>query len=375
MKLKAFFQDLKGRLSMRIRGHRTQLLTSLLSNDIELLEAQTRQWELLAELREQGAALDSLPVLEKHLQQLSQLLDNIHADQLRTHIRLDEVEAQLCRLSASASLHSFRVSEHVASRHMAHAPETHVLASLFPFMEHSVAVDVGAYHGEFSRALLDAGYHVHAIEPYPPSVRILREHLGSEPGFTLHALAISDVDGPHAFHLVVMPEEECPNAESSLYHRLEKCELPAGLHLADSIEVRTARLDSLWQQGTLPSDLGVLKLDAEGMDLRILSSLPDQRISVVMAEFYEIGNVFHPAEEESQLHQMISLMRKKGYSWHIVFRYQAVPGLEDAYDVTAELCQPAKGDDSWGNVVFFASYELYAVARDYCRSTGNALNV
>jgi FkbM family methyltransferase len=234
-----------------------------------------------------------------------------------------------------------------------------------------VALDVGAHHGVFSQALFDAGYTVHAFEPYPPSAEVLRRRFGGESRVTVHELALSDRNGRQPFHLVAVQGEEQPTQDSSYFHRLEVLELPAGLHMPNALEVETSRLDSLWEKGVLPERIGVLKVDAEGMDPRILASLPDNRIPVVLAEFHEQGHAFHPVDtSEQELMSMLSCMRDKGYFWHILFRYHAVPGAGDAYEVTAEFCQPACGDDSWGNVMFFSTYELYQIVREWCRAAG-----
>jgi FkbM family methyltransferase len=139
-------------------------------------------------------------------------------------------------------------------------------------------VDAGANVGLHTLAAAHAlqGHGViHAFEAYSPTADLLRTTVqlnDLESLVVVHALALSDREGVHAFHL----------GRCSGHHSLHT--LSPGEEKTGGVEVPTRRLDDCLPQGTR---LDLLKIDVEGAELeviagasRLLAELPNLALIV-----------------------------------------------------------------------------------------------
>lgn len=121
-----------------------------------------------------------------------------------------------------------------------------------------VAVDVGAHAGYytllFSR-LVHPGGAVHAVEPAPPNLTLLRANLEHQDraGVTVHPCAAAAMPGARDFLLT-----ELGDTNSFFDHPLA----PA----VERITVAVARLDAL-----VPAPVHLIKIDVEGAELDVLA--------------------------------------------------------------------------------------------------------
>lgn len=370
------YLDVKGRLSLRLRGHRSQVLSELLRNDLQQMEVQARQLRALEALLNLSAAEGGYNevLLRESFQDLaarSELLQSMvvnmsgHLDRVETRLQL--LEGAVKRSPTSPRIALPGTCDPLQAED---SFEVEVLKMLFPFLADPVALDVGAHQGSITDALSRAGYDVHAIEPYPPSVEVMKQRFRERTGVTVHAMALSDQDGRCPLHVARFSDQDAASEASSYYHRLGKVDLPAGLVLDTQMEVEQARMDTLKKAGRIPERIGVMKVDAEGMDHRILQSLTAQEIPVVMAEFHESGHAFASQHPGDGLGDMIDTMRRKGYPWTLTFRYLALGELSSGYRVEVEVCQSAHEGDAWGNVMLFCDHALFLEAWNWCRMAG-----
>ena len=95
--------------------------------------------------------------------------------------------------------------------------EVQLLTKLLGYLEEKKVIDVGAEHGSFVGALLEAGAaEVYAFEPYPPSVEILRSTYGEAPAVHVFDMAVGASDGEVTLHVV----EDKTGHAADAYHSL-----------------------------------------------------------------------------------------------------------------------------------------------------------
>jgi FkbM family methyltransferase len=111
-----------------------------------------------------------------------------------------------------------------------------------PLNEQSVVLDIGANIGVMTRIFAERAGHVHAFEPAPRALALLREN--APPNCTIHPVAIGDHEGVARFAELEALDES---------------------HLAeDGLEVALRTVDSL---GIRPD---LIKIDVEGYEPQVL---------------------------------------------------------------------------------------------------------
>lgn len=132
------------------------------------------------------------------------------------------------------------------------------------------AIDIGAHHGQYCvlmAAVCGESGCVVAFEPDPYAREMLLRNLALNPGLKrpqIEAVALSDTDGEAVLY------SRGGNSQSSLAR--SGTEFSADHH-AESIRVRTMRLDTYLAQNRVPTPKWV-KIDAEGAEIRILRGAP-----------------------------------------------------------------------------------------------------
>lgn len=120
-------------------------------------------------------------------------------------------------------------------------------------------LDVGAYHGDMSSLMLESGVFSEGIlfEPNPDNIGVLRQRFAGEPRMTLRENACGDKSGTvpmyctdRAYTGSLLPYSE-------------------GVEGARHFEVELARLDDKLD-ASQHSRVGLLKIDTQGNDLRVL---------------------------------------------------------------------------------------------------------
>ena len=169
-------------------------------------------------------------------------------------------------------------------------------------------VDVGAHHGEEVATYLAMFPEatIHAIEPTPASVDILRKTWGHDARVHVHGCALAEREGEATLHTYTASECNAltPYAPADGTNSLE-----AG---SAQVRVPVSTLDRLCTtQGIDRIDL--LKLDTQGAELRVLAGadtlLKESRIGLIALEV-----LFVPLyEKQANPEAVMALLRDAGY--------------------------------------------------------------
>jgi FkbM family methyltransferase len=206
--------------------------------------------------------------------------------------------------------------------------------------ENGIMLDVGAHAGGSCLPLLKRGWQVHAFEPDPAMREWLAAKIYAHPGAIIDARAVSNVSRRTA------PWYTSP--ESSGINSM----LPfAGTHVKNGSVITVTLRDYCAERNITHIDL--LKIDAEGYDLRVLQGFPFEtlRPEHIICEFEDSKTCYLG----STLHDLGRLLLEKGYhvymsEWYPIIRY----GIR--HDWRRLALYPAEPADpfAWGNLLAFA---------------------
>jgi hypothetical protein len=121
-----------------------------------------------------------------------------------------------------------------------------------------------------------------------------------------------------------------------------------------SIPVTCRSLASLHAAGLIPDNLGVLKIDTEGNDLRVLRGLGPVRSDVIICEFFTSG--VYAGWTDAEPLGLVNQARQSGNPHCVAIRRRG----------TAELISlnPDRfTDQEWGNLVFMTDSVLAAARK------------
>jgi FkbM family methyltransferase len=231
----------------------------------------------------------------------------------------------------------FDPGSHVES----HDLELRVLAAIAPMLKERAAVDVGAEHGELTAALLHLGCQpVHAVEPFPDSQAAIAGRFGDDPRVVLHGVAVSDAPGHVRMQVAYDPTGEQRDA----FNALARPHDDTAFDWRDGPEVEVTTIAQLVRDGAVPARVGILKVDAEGFDLRVLSALGDLDADVVMFEHW------HDLPDSAgrcpwTIDDMRAVLRPRGFHDFAFVRHT------DEFSWLQWNSEAADTGD-WGNVVF-----------------------
>jgi len=139
----------------------------------------------------------------------------------------------------------------------------------------SVFLDVGAnigYHAYFAAGLVGPSGDVRAFEPDPDIYAVLTRNLASFKWARAENVAVWDRTGSLEFERSFLTSESGWGALTAVRN----------LNKGERISVRTISLDS-WGSGAGLSSLDVIKLDAEGAEVRILAGAQS-----ILSEFHPV---------------------------------------------------------------------------------------
>jgi FkbM family methyltransferase len=243
-------------------------------------------------------------------------------------------------------------------------PETGLMQYLYSYLPSPKAIDIGAHLGDVSARLLQSGYEVFAFEPYAPTYGKLTQRLAGEPRFHPHNIAIGSVEGEFPLHLAADRSPQNVYDDATVFNSLAVHGMPDDLPFVDTVLVPVKNLASLHRAGTLPNDVGLVKIDTEGFDLEVIRGMEDFRYPVVLAEFWDAAIPFAKSGLLYTVECLVQEMRNRGYGWHIVI-YRVWGQNHTAFYCNHDRSVP----QSWGNIVFFQNFELFTQAQRWCAAT------
>jgi FkbM family methyltransferase len=240
-------------------------------------------------------------------------------------------------------------------------PETGLMAFLYSYLPTRKALDIGANAGDVSERLLRAGYEVYAFEPLPDMYEKLVHKLGAHSGFHAFQFAVGSNEVEMPLHTAVDTSDRKLYGDASLFASLTAHSMPDDLPFTSTVLVKVNTLKNLHQSGLVPEDISLVKIDTEGFDLEVIRGMGDYRYPVVGAEFWDRQIPFGRSGLLYTLESLVGEMRSLGYSWHVVL-YRIWGQNHTAYYGNHARSVP----HSWGNVVFFRDYQLFAQAQAWC---------
>jgi FkbM family methyltransferase len=310
------------------------------------IKDQMAPWELrLASLQEQGIASAAL---QKWTAESSQNLSDAITE-LEHHTKSvlqNQVVRQVC-----VETDDYEFTD----------PETGLMAFLFSYLPTRKALDIGANVGDVSERLLRAGYEVFAFEPLPDVYERLVQRLGEQKAFHPFQLAVGSNEVEMPLHTAIDNSGRRLYGDATLFASLTAHSMPDDLPFTSTIVVKVNTLKNLHQAGIVPEDISLVKIDTEGFDLEVIRGMGDHRYPVVGAEFWDREIPFGRSGLLYTLDSLVGEMRKLGYAWHIVL-YRIWGENHTGYYGNHARAVP----HSWGNVVFFRDYALFAQAQAWC---------
>lgn len=175
--------------------------------------------------------------------------------------------------------------------------------------ESRVVIDVGAHHGDELPTYLSMFPHavVHAIEPTPASVDVLRSAYGSHSRVRIHSAALAEIDGTATLHAYTISVRNAltPYNPDPMLGRAPDAP-------SDLVSVPTQRLDRFCEQQGI-EQIDLLKIDTQGAEGRVLSGaaglLASKRIRLISLEALFVPLFEHQAHAD----QLVATLRSAGY--------------------------------------------------------------
>jgi FkbM family methyltransferase len=240
-------------------------------------------------------------------------------------------------------------------------PEAALLEFLYSYIPSHKALDIGAHVGDVSACLLRAGYEVYAFEPAPDVYDKLISRLGEQRNFHPFRLALGSEEGEALLHLATDLSPERYYEDPTLLSSLVAHSMPDNISYTRTVPVAIRTLAEFHRAGTVPEDIGLVKIDTEGFDLEVVRGMGAHRYPVVLTEYFDVR---HPFGQSGLLYTMESLvheMRDRGYLWHIVIHHDWHCKITGYY-CNHEHAVPG----TWGNVCFFSDRSIFSEAESWC---------
>jgi FkbM family methyltransferase len=216
-----------------------------------------------------------------------------------------------------------------------------LIAALFERLDTRIAIDVGAEKGSFVRAFLERGANkVIAVEPHPGNAAALRELFAAQPAVQVLELALGARD--ETANLYIAEDKSGQGREA--YHSLIAFDETPTIRRVGAIEVPCRTLDSLVCDGTIPAEIGALKIDAERSDFAIIQGMGRLFAGVVMLEYWDdlpetVGSAPYRVSD------VRDWMQQLGYS-----NFALIKRTEEFELIQVNDAHTASGD--WGNILF-----------------------
>lgn len=219
--------------------------------------------------------------------------------------------------------------------------ELEILVGCVDRLGSRVAVDVGAETGTFVAALREGGYEeIFAFEPHPANVDTLRERFDTDVRTTVFATAVGDVEGTASLRLAQRDDGEA----LPYYHTLEPIPNARDVSWRGTLEVPVTTLGALVSDGSVPGHVGVLKVDTEGHDLRVLQGIGALAPELVVVEHWlDLPDSLGPCPWT--IGDLRAVMEPRGFSEFVFVTHAEIGSW-----VQWNAVEIVPGD--WGNIIF-----------------------
>ncbi len=226
--------------------------------------------------------------------------------------------------------------------------EIDLIIQLSPYLSNKFFLDIGAEKGEFSQIMLEQGMGGILFEPLPRHHAELKKLINQYKNATFHKYAITDIDTTATFYVATDDDGN----ELDYFHSLQKASAPGVFSHSIAFDVECRSLHSLSSEGFICHEIGILKTDTEGNDLKVLRGLGDLRPEIIICEYFTQG--LYDGWIESDPTLIIQYMRKLGY---LNFFVTKRTNNMEFVGINTEVYQKKQ----WGNLFFFRE-DFYAKA-------------
>ncbi|MGA3007845.1 MAG: FkbM family methyltransferase [Opitutaceae bacterium] len=216
-----------------------------------------------------------------------------------------------------------------------------VLEAILPYVE-PIFVDVGAEKGAFSEWLAARGMAGFAFEPLERHAPFLRG-LAARTSVQYFTCAIDAADGERDFHIAT--DENGKTLD--YFHSLQPLQDDKKVRHTQAVRVTCRSLGSLVREGTLPAQVGVLKIDTEGNDWRVMQGLGSLKARILMAEYFTEG--IYAGWVDAAPEKLMAMAASLGYTHCIAVRRQ----IDSLERITYQPLAFLPGE--WGNLIFMDS--------------------
>lgn len=225
-----------------------------------------------------------------------------------------------------------------------------IVGVLLPHVNGRQFIDVGAEKGGFAAELFRMGFeHGVLCEPLPSHVEELGRRFAGSPA-TILPYAIDSADRTADLHVA------CDAAGNDLdyFHSLNRVPDHEYFRHGRRLEVGCRSLESLLAAGAIDADIGLLKIDTEGNDLRVLQGLGPLRPELIMCEF--VPPAVYPDWPLSFAENLLGEAARLGYRHSVAIqRTHGVAGERVRIDPVGFTAH------DWGNLVLVRD-DVFAAA-------------
>lgn len=216
--------------------------------------------------------------------------------------------------------------------------EFEIIKLLLPSLKRTF-IDVGAEKGSFSQWLLNSGLSGFAIEPMPQHADYLKK-LSAAGDLTFLPFAMDAENGQRDLHIAT----DANGAPLDYFHSLQPLKNDPNIHHTQTLKVECRSLGSLNHEGLIPDHVGILKIDTEGNDLRVLQGIEKVKADLLIVEYFTEG--VYEGWSDANPNKLLEKAESLGYSHCIAARHLKTGICQVHY-------QPLSfSPGEWGNLIF-----------------------
>jgi len=221
-----------------------------------------------------------------------------------------------------------------------HQQETdfNIIKILLPFIENMTFLDIGAEKGTFSRFLIDHQFKGVLFEPFHGHQEDLKS-IAKTHDCLFFPYAIHDQDGLADFFIASDQE----NNILPYFHSLNQLTNDHRIQHNTTVTVTCRSLNSLLKEGTIEKNIGIVKIDTEGNDLKVLQGMNEICPEVLIVEFFMPG--IYSGWDQGDAYCLIEQAKQYGFNHFI-----AIKRMDYLELISIDL--PQFLDKQWGNIIF-----------------------
>lgn len=357
---------------MFVSPNRIKALKDLIILKLDILVASSEKLDSFIKNRSAADIADA-SALENDSSMMEALTFLINRIQESSTVNVEYLAALLGRverMQQEITLIRMNLKAEYAIEHREYdSVEIDLMVHLYSFVPSRLALDIGANIGDTSKSLLETGYQVIAFEPNPLRFAQLQERLGNQEHLQLHCLSIGHTDmdvgsqAKEGFSSANAYQDPGSTLRNSLAAQSipEDLPIPEELRLDESVPAKVRSLKSLHSSLKIPSEVGLLKIDAEGFCLEVVRGMGEQRYPVVVTKYRNLETPLIEEKTHNELADLVLEMRDRGYWWHLVIH------RDEGKDEVGFYCNsPFAVPNSWGSVFFFQDRAVFSRALDWC---------